>query len=737
MIQGVYRFTLFTALALLLVVSTACGDGARGAPDSGTGGPGADASVDAGVSADAALDAPPDAAPDAPPDAPPDAVPETPPDAPPDAPPDDHGVVVTMSNATLTFPTPDLPLALTATVTGSAVTAVTWSSSNTYIATVSASGVVTSVSGGQAIITATSVADPSKTATSTATVAEPDRPVTTDAVDITKITGPIKILMAGDSLMRTYVPNADDQAGWGQVLDQFLTSDATVDNTVSDGGRSTRSFYNEVNRWDRIKAKLTAARADGLTTFVFIMFGHNDEKKTTDTDGPDFLTFASHNQNGTVAGTYYDYLERYIVETRALGGIPILFTPFVREELTGSPATVTGVGQHVITVPYAGETTARGDYPAAMRAIAAHQNVPLIDITQWSKAMVEARAPAGTLDYVYIPSDHTHVRELGALLIAQEAVRELNGLEILKNYTRPSPAPRLMIDASSLAFGSIFAGATIDRSFRISPFGDVSGTIIITAPTIPAPAGYMVSTDGITFGATATINCDSFYTGSKVFVRFTPIDAISYNGALNVAHSSLTLDYGNTAPSLTPGDIALTGNGRAATTGAPAIATWPMFSGTAIALDATPEGAIGPSSATLTGLMNKNVANGGARFDIIGSTWPAEGARAADRYVEFAASVTTGTFTLGSISLSAGSGGGSNMRWDIVYSTDPDFGSPTELQTGLGGAKDTLVESSFSSLGVNITAGQTLRLRVYPYDTTTTTGKSLMLANVVISGVTN
>ena len=324
------------------------------------------------------------------------------------------------------------------------------------------------------------------------------------------------------------------------------------------------------------------------------------------------------------------------------------------------------------------------------------------------------------------------MRELGALVMAQEGVRELNALGILSNYTRPSPATRLMIDASSLAFGSIFVGNTIDRSFRISPFGDVSGTI-----TIAAPAGYTVSTDGTNFGASAIITCDSFYTGSKVFVRFAPTDAISYNAALTVAHSSLTLDYGNTAPNLMPGVIALTGNGRAATTGAPAIVTWPMFSGTAIALDATIEGAISATSATLTGLMNKNVANGGARFDIIGSAWPAEGVRAADRYVEFAVSVTAGTFTLGSISLSAGSGGGSNMRWDIVYSTAPDFSSPTELQTGGNGAKDTLVASSFPSLGLNIPAGQTLRLRVYPYDTTAATGKSLMLANVVISGVTN
>ena len=65
---------------------------------------------------------------------------------------------------------------------------------------------------------------------------------------------PVRIIMAGDSLTRTYAANAADQAGWGQVLAQFLTSDATVDNTLSNGGRSSRSFYNELGRWDQVKA---------------------------------------------------------------------------------------------------------------------------------------------------------------------------------------------------------------------------------------------------------------------------------------------------------------------------------------------------------------------------------------------------------------------------------------------------------------------------------------------------
>jgi lysophospholipase L1-like esterase len=643
-------------------------------------------------------------------------------------------VAVSLGETAFTFATPDLSHTLTATVAGTPTTTVTWASSDTYIATVSAAGVVTSVSGGQATITATSTADPTKSASGTVTIAEPDRARAASYVDARTITsGPIKIIMAGDSLTRTYAANSADQTGWGQVLGQFLTSDATVDNTLANGGRSSRSFYNEVGRWDQVKARLTAARTAGTPAFVFIMFAHNDQKKVSDTDGPLYLTFASNNQNGTVAGTTYDYLERYIAETRELGGIPILLTPFVREYLEGTPPAVTIEGQHDITVPYAGETTPRGDYPAAARAIAAKHDVPIVDITTWSAAMVAAHAASASLPYVYISGDQTHVRQLGALLIAQEAVRGLNAQGILTGHTKAAVAPRLMLDTSTMAFGGIYAGNSLDETFMVTGFQDVSGTITITAPP-----SYAVSTDGATFGPTATIACDASFVGAVVTVRFTPADSVPYNASLTVAHSSLTPDYGNSVANPTPGTISLTGNGKVAISGTPATATWPMYSGTAIVLGATTDGAISATAARLSGLVNKNVNNSAARFDTPDGTWPAESARNPDRYVEFTVPVASGSFTLDTISVGGGSGGGSNTRWDIVYALTADFASPTSLATSLSGAKDTLVTNAYQSLGVPVATGQTLYLRVYPYNTGgATSGKAVMLANVVISGVTN
>jgi lysophospholipase L1-like esterase len=589
------------------------------------------------------------------------------------------------------------------------------------------------VSGGDVTITATSDADPTKTAACMVTVAEPERARAATYTDAKTITsGPVRIITAGDSLTRTYAANSADQAGWGQVLAQFLTSDAKVDNSLSNGGRSSRSFYNELGRWDQVKVRLTAAKTEGVPAFVFIMFGHNDQKKVSDTDGPNYLTFASHNQNGTIAGTFYDYLERYIVEVRELGGIPILFTPFVRQYLEGSPSTVTVTGQHDITAMYAGETAVRGDYPAAVKAIGAKHDVPVIDITSWSKTMVEAHAASGGLKYVYISGDQTHVRNLGALLMAEEAVRALNAQGILTGHSKPVAA-RLMIDTSTLPFGGIFSGNMLDKSFMLTPFKDVSGAI-----TISAPANYAVSVNGTDWGPTATITADAAWVGGVVSVRFSPTDSIMYNGELTIAHATITPDYGNTVPNAKPGAIALTGNGKVAISGAPATATWPMFSGTSIVLDATTEGAVTAGAATLTGLVNKNVNYSSARFDTPDGMWPAEGARNASRYVEFAVPVATGTFTLDSISVGGGSGGGSNTLWDIVYALTPDFSAPTVLGMALQGVKDTVVTNSYPSLGVNVPAGQTLYLRVYPYNSGgAVSGKSVMLANVVISGVTN
>jgi hypothetical protein len=89
----------------------------------------------------------------------------------------DRVLSVTVTPATATIEVGQ-QVALTAQVqvTGNASTAVTWSSSNTAVATVDANGVVRGVAPGQAVIRATSVADNTKFGQATITVTPAERP---------------------------------------------------------------------------------------------------------------------------------------------------------------------------------------------------------------------------------------------------------------------------------------------------------------------------------------------------------------------------------------------------------------------------------------------------------------------------------------------------------------------------------------------------------------------------------
>src|SRR6188768_447979 len=84
----------------------------------------------------------------------------------------------------------------------------------------------------------------------------------------------VRIAMVGDSTMASY-PNPPkdrpDLHGWGQVFGTFFTDRVEILNLAA-SGRSTKSFMAE-KRWQ----KVLEARPD----YVFIQFGHNDQKDKT------------------------------------------------------------------------------------------------------------------------------------------------------------------------------------------------------------------------------------------------------------------------------------------------------------------------------------------------------------------------------------------------------------------------------------------------------------------------
>ena len=99
------------------------------------------------------------------------------------------------------------------------------------------------------------------------------------------------------------------ERGWGMVLQGCFDDKIIVDNHAVNG-RSSKSFIDE-GRWQKVLDKLKPG------DYVFIQFGHNDEKP--------------HANRHTDPGSTFDAnLERFVKETRAKGGIPVLFNSVVR-----------------------------------------------------------------------------------------------------------------------------------------------------------------------------------------------------------------------------------------------------------------------------------------------------------------------------------------------------------------------------------------------------------------------
>lgn len=224
----------------------------------------------------------------------------------------------------------------------------------------------------------------------------------------------ITIFMIGDSTManRPYI-DGNPVKGWGQVFGLYFNSSVSVENHAK-SGRSTKSFIDE-GRWAKVKENLSPG------DFVIIQFGHNDEKIN---DTTRYRTPADYQVN----------LEKYISETRELGGHPIIATPIVRRRFDEK-------GKFFDT---------HGQYPEAARRAAKNNQVPLLDLHQASLELVahvygEERSkilflhiPAG--EYPSLQEDRaddTHLSAIGAFRICDLAAAEIRKhVPELANYLK-------------------------------------------------------------------------------------------------------------------------------------------------------------------------------------------------------------------------------------------------------------------------------------------------------------
>ena len=216
------------------------------------------------------------------------------------------------------------------------------------------------------------------------------------------------IFWAGDSTVQYNDITTYPQTGIGQIFHLFLKPEVKVENHAKNG-RSTKSFIDE-SRLTPIYERITEG------DFLFIQFGHNDEKKQDPTRYTEPFS------------EYMDNLEKFVNLAREKKAWPVLITPLERRCFV--EGNQLGLGEH-------------SDYVAAMKQTAEKLKVPLIDLYSMSRTELRKAGAEKTKKwYMHLqegvyPShmegltDNTHLKYEGAVVYGgciARGLKELGGI---------------------------------------------------------------------------------------------------------------------------------------------------------------------------------------------------------------------------------------------------------------------------------------------------------------------
>lgn len=216
------------------------------------------------------------------------------------------------------------------------------------------------------------------------------------------------IWIIGDS---TVEDNKPPFRGWGWAIPPFAAEGVEVRNHGL-SGRSTRSFRDE----GLFKPVQEGMQAGDL---LLIQFGHNDEKD-------------AENLHTKPDSTYPEFLSWYCDEAIQRGAQPVLITPVSRRWWIPG-------GEMLYT---------HGEYPAAMRKLAAERDIPLVDLKAASRALYLSLGEEKTAElFVRIAKgenpafpeghdDKTHFNAYGAQRIAELVIDGLRQDERTAKYIK-------------------------------------------------------------------------------------------------------------------------------------------------------------------------------------------------------------------------------------------------------------------------------------------------------------
>ena len=231
----------------------------------------------------------------------------------------------------------------------------------------------------------------------------------------------VTIFMIGDSTMANKsLKDGNLERGWGMALPCYFDDGIVIDNHAVNG-RSSKSFINE-GRWQKVLEKIKPG------DYVFIQFGHNDEKPKPD----------RHTDPGT---TFDENLRKFVRETREKGGIPVLFNCVVRRNfMKEAPKIDDDEALRKTTGMTKGQkpedegdilVDTHGDYRIAPRNVAKELNVPFVDANKITHDLEQGLGREGSkkLHMWFYPGeepsvpkgrqDNTHYNVYGAHVVAR------------------------------------------------------------------------------------------------------------------------------------------------------------------------------------------------------------------------------------------------------------------------------------------------------------------------------
>lgn len=232
-------------------------------------------------------------------------------------------------------------------------------------------------------------------------------------------------------------------SAWAQKLPWFFDDKVSVANYAFSGATTT-SFIN-TKKFKKIVGNLKPG------DYVFIEFGHNDEK-----------------DKGPGAGAKYNFaynLKSMIDQVRAKDAIPVILTPTQRRNFDAEGK----VGD-----------THKGYAQAAME-VADRENVTCIDLTSMTTRMIQDAGEEGSWQY-FVEGDGTHNNNKGAYEICKLVVKSLIDKNIplaehVRNYPEPANANVVTAVEAPFAFEPLVMFKFPAKDFPITKYGAKPGDV--------------------------------------------------------------------------------------------------------------------------------------------------------------------------------------------------------------------------------------------------------------------